>query len=92
MERKAIKVWSADRKLRYGVVAESFQDFIEKGAAKLGIKNTSSIKVTLFDETIIDEDYWKTLPNHTRLFFISTPPKTIIIETLSRPTRSLSAR
>ncbi|XP_063585910.1 DNA fragmentation factor subunit alpha-like isoform X1 [Penaeus indicus] len=70
--KKPIRVWSQDRKRRYGVVANSFKDVIEKGAAKLGIQDTGTLTVVLEEDgTVVDDAYWETLAPDTKLIFLA---------------------
>ncbi|XP_045622889.1 DNA fragmentation factor subunit alpha [Procambarus clarkii] len=71
--KKPIRVWSQDRKRRHGVVAESFDEVIEKGAAKLGLPDPCAVTVVLEEDgTVVDDDYWETIAPDTRLILLST--------------------
>lgn len=69
---KPVRVWSQDRKRRYGVVASSFDEAVQKGAAKLGLPDPTTVTLVLEEDgTAVDEDYWETIPADTRLILLS---------------------
>ncbi|KAL7643647.1 UNVERIFIED_CONTAM: hypothetical protein RMT77_005630 [Armadillidium vulgare] len=69
--KKPFRVWSADREKRYGIVADSFQNLKIKAAQKLDISLCEDNKLVLEEDgTMIDESYWETLKDHTRLILL----------------------
>ncbi|XP_050738259.1 DNA fragmentation factor subunit alpha-like [Eriocheir sinensis] len=69
---KPVRVWSQDRKRRHGVVASSFDEAMQKGAAKLGLPDPTSVTLVLEEDgTVVDEDYWETIPAETKLILLS---------------------
>lgn len=69
---KPVRVWSQDRKRRHGVVASSFDEAVQKGAAKLGLPDPASVTLVLEEDgTVVDEDYWETIPADTKLILLS---------------------
>ncbi|KAG0703827.1 Cell death activator CIDE-A [Chionoecetes opilio] len=69
---KPVRVWSQDRKRRHGVVAGSFDEAVQKGAAKLGLPDPTSVTLVLEEDgTAVDEDYWETIPAETKLILLS---------------------
>ncbi|KAK8748390.1 hypothetical protein OTU49_016118 [Cherax quadricarinatus] len=70
--KKPIRVWSQDRKRRHGVVAETFDEVIEKGAAKLELPDPCTVTVVLEEDgTVVDDDYWETIAPDTKLILLS---------------------
>ncbi|MPC22527.1 Cell death activator CIDE-A [Portunus trituberculatus] len=69
---KPVRVWSQDRKRRYGVVASNFDEAVQKGAVKLGLPDPTTVTLVLEEDgTAVDEDYWETIPPDTKLILLS---------------------
>lgn len=69
---KPVRVWSQDRKRRHGVVASSFDEAVQKGAVKLGLPDPAAVTLVLEEDgTVVDEDYWETIPADTKLILLS---------------------
>lgn len=69
---KPVRVWSQDRKRRHGVVAGSFEEAVQKGSIKLGLPDPTAVTLVLEEDgTVVDEDYWETIPADTKLILLS---------------------
>ncbi|XP_076061261.1 uncharacterized protein LOC143036985 isoform X2 [Oratosquilla oratoria] len=70
--KKPVRVWSWDRKTKQGIVAESFEELLSKGAKKLKLRDSNNLRVVLEEDgTLIDEKYWETLKPDSRVIFLA---------------------
>lgn len=54
------------------MVAGSFEEAVQKGAAKLGLPDPTAVTLVLEEDgTVVDEDYWETIPADTKLILLS---------------------
>lgn len=70
--KKPVRVWSQDRRKRHGVVAGSYDEAIQKGAAKLGLPDPTEVTIVLEEDgTVVDDDYWETIAPDTKLVLLA---------------------
>lgn len=74
--KKPVRVWSQDRRKRHGVVAGSYDEAIQKGAAKLGLPDPTEVTIVLEEDgTVVDDDYWETIAPDTKLVLLAAGEK-----------------
>ncbi|XP_042856514.1 DNA fragmentation factor subunit beta-like [Penaeus japonicus] len=59
MEKKKNLVAIGPQGKRFGLVARSFEQFVQKSCEKFGFQNDETLKVALPDDTEIDEEYFE---------------------------------
>jgi len=67
MAGKAVRVWSADRLQRHGVVAQGWGDLRAKARLKLGLGDQPFKLVLEADGTEVDAAFWESVAPHERL-------------------------
>jgi len=65
--KKAVRVWSCDRKIRHGIVAGSWTELLSKIEDKFGYAGTPFSLVLEEDGTIVDEEFWPSVAPQQRL-------------------------
>lgn len=74
--KKPVRVWSQDRRKRHGVVAGSYDEAIQKGAAKLGLPDPTEVTIVLEEDgTVVDDDYWETIAPDTKVVLLAKGEK-----------------
>ncbi|KAF2356821.1 CIDE-N domain [Trinorchestia longiramus] len=68
--KKPVRVWSCDRKLRYGIVAESWQQLHEKIDSKFSLGGEDFSVVLEEDGTLVDESFWESVEAQKRLMIV----------------------
>lgn len=69
--KRPLKVWSADREKRYGIVVDTYENLKIKAAEKLGVIFNNDIRLVLEEDgTLVDESYWEHLKDHTRVMLL----------------------
>ena len=69
--KKGVRVWSADRLKRFGVVASDLAELLEKCVGKFELNPSSNIRFVLEEDgTEIDDAFFSTVAPHTRLIVL----------------------
>ncbi|XP_063584818.1 DNA fragmentation factor subunit beta-like [Penaeus indicus] len=76
MEKKMNLVAIGPQGKRVGLVVSSFQQFMEKSREKFALKNDETLKVTLSDDTEIDEEYFEFVSPGSELHVASSSGET----------------
>ena len=80
---KPVRVWSGDRKLKYGIVADTWIQLKEKIDSKFTLEGKIFTVVLEDDGTVVDEAFWEGIEPHQRLIVLEVgeswkaPPKAI---------------
>ncbi|XP_018022038.1 uncharacterized protein LOC108678190 [Hyalella azteca] len=68
--KKPVRVWSCDRKLRYGIVADSWKQLQEKIDLKFSLGGKNFSVVLEEDGTLVDETFWEAVEAQKRLMVV----------------------
>ena len=70
--KKGVRVWSADRSQRFGIVASDLNELLEKCLIKFELPDPTRVRFVLEEDgTEIDEAFFSTVAPHTRLILLN---------------------
>lgn len=70
LNKKPFKVQDRNPHNRRGVVANSLEELKDVGCRKLNLDRDNLESLRLEDGTIVDEEYFESLPNHSVIIFL----------------------